>query len=74
MIEEAASMIEEAVKMTGLERRASKTVAVLRELSSSEEDSGSIVNLQGDIHYSQEEHPGWTRPFASVKYVNRKDI
>lgn len=74
MIEEAASMIEEAVKMTGLERRASSTVAGLRELSSSEEDSGSIVNLQREIHCSQEERPGWTRPFASVKYVNRKDI
>jgi hypothetical protein len=74
LLEEATSMIEEAVKMTGLEKRAYGTIAELRELSSSDENSGSIVNLKREIHHSQEEQPGWTRPFASVKYVNRKDI
>lgn len=74
LLEEAALMIKEAVKMTGFEQKASGTIERLKELTSSDKNAESIVNLKRELIYSKKEHPGWTRPFASVKYANRKDI
>lgn len=74
LLEEAASMIEASMRMTGLESRSEGTVRKIRELSSSCSDGGSVLNLKRELEYTQKEHPGWTRPMASVKNVCRKDI
>ena len=73
LIDEAADIIEECLHMTDFERRFGDIPERLREISSSKEGD-SISNLIREVEYSEEEHPGWTRPLASVKNVNRKDI
>ena len=73
LIDEAADIIEECLHMTDFERRFGDIPERLREISSSKEGN-SVSNLIREVEYSEEEHPGWTRPLASVKNVNRKDI
>ena len=72
-IRRTADTIEECLRMTGIEKRFGHIVEELRSIASS--NSGdSVSNLIKELEYSSEEHPGWTRPFASVKNVERKDI
>ena len=59
--------------MSGMENRFGKISDGLRSMASSN-DSESIRNLINELEYASEEQPGWTRPLASVKNVNRKDI
>ena len=73
MLNEAADIIEECVHMTEHERRFGHISNDVRKLSSSNE-SDSLENLIRELEYSSEEQPGWTRPLASVKNTNRKDI
>ena len=73
MLNEAADMIEECVRMTDHERRFGHLSDDIREMASSN-DGDSIENLIRELDYSSEEQPGWTRPLASVKNTNRKDI
>ncbi len=73
MICEAAGIVEECLHMTDFERRFGDGPERLREISSSKEGD-SVSNLIREVEYSEEDHPGWTRPLASVKNVNRKDI
>ena len=73
MICEAAGIIEECLHMTDFERRFGDIPEQLRGIASSK-DGDSVSNLIREVEYSGEEHPGWTRPFASVKNVNNKDI
>ena len=73
MLNEAADMIEECVRMTDHERRFGHLSDDIREMTSSN-DGDSVENLIRELDYSSEEQPGWTRPLASVKNTNRKDI
>lgn len=59
--------------MSGMEGRFGKISDNLRSIASSN-DSDSVRNLVNELEYASEEQPGWTRPLASVKNVNRKDI
>ena len=68
-----ADEIDECLRMSGLESRFGKIPEELRSIASSN-DSDSVRNLVNEIEYTSEEQPGWTRPLASVKNVNRKDI
>ena len=70
---EASGIIEECVRMTEQERRFGHLSGDVRELASSKEGD-SLENLIRELEYSSEEQPGWTRPLASVKNMNRKDI
>ncbi len=73
MLNEAAEIIEECTRMTEQERRFGHLSDDVRELTSSKEGD-SLENLIRELEYSSEEQPGWTRPLASVKNTNRKDI
>ena len=73
MLDDAARTIEECVRMTEHERRFGHLADDIRELTSSKEGD-SLENLIRELEYSSEEQPGWTRPLASVKNTNRKDI
>ena len=73
MLNEAADMIEECVRMTDHERRFGHLSDDIREMTSSN-DGDSVENLIRELDYSSEEQPGWTRPLVSVKNTNRKDI
>jgi len=68
-----ADAIDECLRMSGMENRFGKIPDELRSIASSK-DSDSIRNLISEMEYTSEEQPGWTRPLASVKNVNRKDI
>ena len=70
---ESAEILERALHMSGLEQRFGRLPSQLREIASSP-DSDSISNLIRETEYLEEEHPGWTRPFASPKNITRKDI
>lgn len=59
--------------MSGMENRFGGIPDKLRSVASSK-DSDSVRNLINELEYASEEQPGWTRPLASVKNVNRKDI
>ena len=72
-IRQTADTIEECLRMTGLENRFGPIVEGLRSIASSN-NGDSVSNLIKELEYSTEEQPGWTRPFASVKNVERKDI
>ena len=73
MVSEAADIIDECLHMTDLAKRYQKLADELRSLASSN-DTESIENLIRELEYLSEEQPGWTRPLASVKNVNIKDI
>ena len=73
MLNEAADIIDECVRMTDHERRFGHLSDDIRQMSSSNEGD-SVRNLIRELEYSSEEQPGWTRPLASVKNTNRKDI
>ena len=68
-----ADCIEECLHMSGMENRFGNIPDELRSIASSN-DLDSIRNLISELEYASEEHPGWTRPLASVKNVYRKDI
>ena len=68
-----ADCIEECLHMSGMENRFGNILDELRSIASSN-DLDSIRNLISELEYASEEHPGWTRPLASVKNVYRKDI
>ena len=73
MLNEASVIIKECIHMTEHERRFGHLSDDIRDLSSSNEGD-SLENLIRELEYSSEEQPGWTRPLASVKNTNRKDI
>ena len=73
MLIEAADIIDECVRMTEHERRFGHLSDDIRTITTSK-DGDSLENLIREVDYSSEEHPGWTRPLASVKNVDRKDI
>ena len=73
MLNEAAGIIEECVRMTEQERRFGHLSSDIRDIASSK-DGDSLENLIREVEYSSEEQPGWTRPLASVKNADRKDI
>ena len=73
MLCEASDIIEECVHMTEHERRFGHLSGDVRDLIGSN-DGDSLENLIRELEYSSEEQLGWTRPLASVKNTNRKDI
>lgn len=70
---EAADVIDASLHMSGLENRFGDLPDRIREIAESN-DEDSIENLIRELKYRGEEHPGWTRPFASPKNITRKDI
>lgn len=73
LLMQSAEIIDRCMHMTGTERRFGHISDDIRGIASS--DSGdSVANLVRELEYASEEHRGWTRPFASVKNVVRKDI
>jgi endonuclease III len=73
LLNAAADELESAMHMAGYDRRTADMVSRIREISDSAEGN-SVANIIREIRYADEELPGWTRPFASVKNIDRKDI
>lgn len=73
LLEEAAKLIEQNIDGHVLAYNAHDAVDKIRELSSSNAKPYSVRNLIRTVE-TDEGLPGWSRPLASVKYVNRKDL
>lgn len=73
LLEEASVLIEDALHMSGITARGKDLLDALEHCSSSRDDAGSIPNIIADIG-SVNDDPCWTRPFASVKYFDGKNI
>ena len=73
MLDEAADVIEECIRMTDFDQRFGNLPEDIRTITGSKEGN-SLGNLINELEYASEEQPGWTRPLASVKNCNRKDI
>ncbi len=72
---EARDMIRDAMRMTGMEMWAEKgIIAALSAWTEGLEEHTSISNLKKELVYKNNTDPIWTRPLASVKYMNRRDI
>jgi hypothetical protein len=70
-LREASELIENALHMSGNEMRFGKIPDEINEIIDSE---NGLTNLIRETEYADEEHPPWTRPFASPKNITRKDI
>ena len=73
MLDDAADIIEGCIRMTGFDQRFGSLPKDIRTIANSN-DGDSVYNLINELEYASEEQPGWTRPLASVKNCNRKDI
>lgn len=72
-LKDIADRVEDILRMSGHGIRFGDIPERIREIASAK-DTNSISNLRKELEYIDEEQPGWTRPLASVKNVNRKDI
>lgn len=66
LLNEAADIIDEALRMSGLEQRFRDRTAEIRAIASDPCDGGSLRNLALDIE-RLEDDPGWTQPLVSPK-------
>lgn len=73
LLEEVSVLVGEALHMSGMEARGKGLLDALKHYTESRDDGGSIPNIIADITTANDD-PCWTRPYASVKYFNRKNI
>ncbi len=72
-LDECMELVESATRMSPVSRRAQeKLLPRLRECRDSVE-ADSIANIIKDLEHLGEDHPVWTRPLTSVKYIDRRD-
>ena len=74
LLRKASSLVSEAVDGTSFSQRKEYIEGSLNEILTSKDRAGSIPNLESDIRDMDREDPLWTRPTASPKYADRKDI
>jgi len=72
LLNEAADLMDEALKMSGLESRSGSDSETIRRIASDKDYAGSLHNMAMDIRYQSEEQPGWTQPLTSPK--NQYDL
>ncbi len=66
LLNRAADLMDEALRMSGLEQRARGRSAEVRSMASDPGDDGSLRNLALDME-RLEDDPGWTQPLVSPK-------
>ena len=72
-LKDASKLIEDALHMSEMDYRAEEILKILDHYTSIGDDPCSIPNILRDLDGVDEE-PCWTRPFASIKHFDRKDI
>ncbi len=72
-LRDAAKLIEDALHMSQMNSRGEEILEVIEYYTSNEDNPCSIPNILKDLEDANNE-PCWTRPFASVKQFDRKDI
>ena len=76
LLNEAADLMDEALRMSGVEDRSGKDSDTIRRIASDRDYAGSLHNLAADLDYACEEQPVWTQPLTSPKNqfdLGRKD-
>lgn len=73
-MKDAAALISDALKMSGLESRAGYSRSMISDIIGSKDESGSISNLISDLKAKDRDDPLWSRATVSVKNTDRKDI
>ena len=68
MLNEAADLVDEALRMSGLEERSGDDSGTIRRIASDKDYSGSLHNLALDLEYREKEQPVWTQPLTSPKH------
>ncbi len=67
LLEEAADLMDEALRMSGLEGRSGSDSDTIRRIASDAGYGGSLLNLALDLDYAAVEQPCWTLPLVSPK-------
>ena len=68
LLNEAADLIDEALRMSGMEMRAEGRSETIRRMASDHSDDGSLRNLALDLE-TLEDDPLWTQPLVSPKHM-----
>ena len=68
LLNEAADLMDEALKMSGMESRSGSDSETIRRIASDKNYAGSLHNMAMDIRYQSEEQPVWTQPLTSPKH------
>ena len=72
LLNEAADLMDEALKMSGMESRSGSDSETIRRIASDKDYAGSLHNMAMDFRYQSEEQPVWTQPLTSPK--NQYDL
>ncbi len=67
LLNRAADLMDEALRMSGMESRADGNSLEIRRIASSPEYGGSLANIIRDLEYEDAEQPCWTQPLTSPK-------
>jgi len=67
LLNRAADLMDEALRMSGMEGRSGDDSQTIRRIASSDSYGGSLRNIARDMDYAEEEQPCWTQPLTSPK-------
>ncbi len=72
-LDECMELVERATRMSPVSRRAQEMLLPRLQECRDSLEADSIANIIKDLEHQGEEHPVWTRPLTSVKYIDRRD-
>jgi len=67
LLNEAADLMDGALRMSGMESRSSGDSDTIRRIASDGNYAGSLHNIIRDLEYESTEQPVWTQPLTSPK-------
>lgn len=68
LLNEAADLMDEALRMSGMESRSGSDSDTIRRIASDKDYAGSLANIAADLEYLEREQPVWTQPLTSPKH------
>jgi len=68
LLNEAADLMDEALRMSGMEQRSGDDSEKIRMIASDRGYHGSLHNIAEDLKYKDLEQPIWTQPLTSPKH------
>ncbi len=68
LLNEAADLMDDALRMSGMEHRSGDDSDTVRRIASDPDYAGSVRNILRDLEYQSEEQPVWTQPLTSPKH------
>jgi hypothetical protein len=68
LLNEAADLMDEALRMSGMETRTGNDSETIRRIASDPDYAGSLRNIILDLEYREKEQPVWTQPLTSPKH------